>query len=84
MSNPLGRGYTPREVSALKRLGLFEIRWDGPSGVAVSATGNYWPRYARKQANDWAVATRALEREFQKDTTVDTTKHTTPAETEEL
>lgn len=79
MSNPLGRAYTPLEVAALKRLGLFEIRWDGPNGVAVSATGNYWPRYARKQANDWAVAARALEREFQKDTT----KHTTPAETSE-
>lgn len=83
MSNPLGRAYTPLEVSVLKRLGLFEIRWDGPSGVAVSATGNYWPLYARKQANQWEIAAKALEREFLKDTTVTTTKHTTPAETEE-
>lgn len=79
MSNMPSRSYTSEEVAVLEQLGLIETDIYGPGGIALLETGDYWPRYARKKARDWAIAADALEREMNEHDTV----NTTPVETEE-
>ena len=72
-NNPLGREYTEKEVAAGIRVGVArrEKKFSSypetevvTSGQMIYATGDYWPKHARKMAKDWATVAEAMEREW--------------------
>lgn len=61
------RTYTPQEWAAARRVGITEGTSKKPGGIPVYAGGPYWPAHAAQMAADWALVSKALDREWKAD-----------------